>query len=228
MEVIANLNKEGVGASILRLHRDMSRMETLINEIESNNLSVDRKLSKAEELTTKLKVYDYISKQLLNIAEKWCADHHSPVYWAVMQNKMKTCNACNAGQGICTSAFYSIAQGLNANEVVYDFCNDCQSVYSVEESVCSSCDTCEGCNSCQGGNNGDSRPNTCYSCYSSCQGCNSCQSCDTCQGCFTGQSCGSGWSTYGACESCNGYYSPSSSSSGDICGSSFSYCYQNQ
>jgi len=214
-------------------------METLISEIENKNLSIDNKLSKADELTTKLKVYDYISKQLLNIAEKWCTDNQSPVYWAAMNNKMETCSYCNNGQTDCGSNFYVIAQGIDATTVDYDFCNDCQSVYSVDENVCSACDSCETCNSCQGCDAVQSfRPTTCYSCYNACQGCDSCESCDTCQGCNAGQSlsCGSGWSTYGACESCYGDYNGSysscqscnscQSSYGVSCDSSYSYCYQ--
>ena len=216
MGIINNLAKDEISSAILRLHRDMSRMETLINEIESKNLSIDRKLSKADELTTKLKVYNYISNQLLNIAEKWCVDHHSPVYWAVMQDKMETCSHCNSGQSSCGSDFYVIAQGVNAPTVDYDFCNDCQSIYSVED-TCQSCDSCESCNSCQGCDVGQSsRPVTCYSCYSACQGCDSCESCNSCEGCYSGNYQISCQSQFG-------------SGGGTICcESSYSYCYQNQ
>jgi hypothetical protein len=159
MEVIHNLAKSEISSSILRLHRDIENIETLIKNINDTNDSLDKKYKDAVDLYNKLKVYDYIVNQLLNIAEKWCADHHSPVYWAVMQDRMETCNACNAGQSTCASAFYSIAQGLG-NETAYGFCNDCQSVFSVE-------DTLEDCTLCYGNtfSTDENRPTTCYHQY---------------------------------------------------------------
>lgn len=237
MEIINALDKKEISSAILRLHRDMSKMEILINEIESKNLSIDRKLSKADELTTKLKVYDYISNQLLNIAEKWCADNQSPVYWAVMNNKMETCSHCNSGQSSCGSEFYITAQGIDTTTVDYNFCDDCQSVYSVDD-TCDTCDLCESsdtsgsaccqgscftCDTCQAcDTEQSSRPNTCYSCYISCQGRDGCETCDTCQGCVL---CISGDSVQ---ECISSYNVQECISSYNDCTSDFTYCYQDQ
>jgi len=144
---------------------------------------LDAKLEYMKNIQKQLNTYKYIVINLLNLAQKWCVDNGSPVYFFVMNNARDTCSHCNAGQGSeanCGSDYYNEAFDT-MNHVDYGFCDGCQSIYTTGDvAVCGSCDSsCYGCNECD-----------------SCQHCNSCQGCDACQSCDGGCQ-----GSYGSCSS---------------------------
>lgn len=184
MEIINKLSSKDISASLLRLNRDIKKIESYVSKINEMKDDLDAKLEYMKSIQKQLNVYKYIVINLLNLAQKWCVDNGSPVYFFVMNNARDTCSHCNAGQGSeanCGSDYYNEAYDT-MNHVDYNFCDGCQSIYTTGDAVCLSCDSnCYGCNECD-----------------SCQHCNSCQGCDACQSCDGG--CQGGYTI--ACSSC--------------------------
>lgn len=199
MEIINKLDEQDIGASLLRLNRDIKKIQVYASKINDMKDDLDAKLDYMKNIQKQLYVYKYIVINLLNLAQKWCVDNGSPVYFFVMNNARDTCSHCNAGQGSeanCGEGYYNEAFDT-MKHVDYGFCDGCQSIYSTGDiATCFSCDS--GCNS-----------------YNSCQHCNICQGCESGQGgCSSCNACQSGYSTGGAaCSSgyivtyCNTCYS---------------------
>lgn len=209
MEIINELSKRDIGSSLLRLNRDIKKIEHYVSKINEMKDDVDAKLKYMQSIQKQLNVYKYIVINLLNLAQKWCVDNGSPVYFFVMNNARDTCSHCNAGQGSetnCGENYYNEAFDT-MNHVDYGFCNGCQSIYTTGDvATCGSCDAdCYGCNECD-----------------SCQHCNSCEGCDSCQSCNSG--CQGGYSTGGV--TCSSAYSVICSSGNlpTYCNACFSGC----
>lgn len=206
MEIINKLDEQDIGASLLRLNRDIKKIQVYASKINDMKDDLDAKLDYMKNIQKQLYVYKYIVINLLNLAQKWCVDNGSPVYFFVMNNARDTCSHCNAGQGSeanCGEGYYNEAFDT-MKHVDYGFCDGCQSIYSTGDiATCLSCDS--GCNSY----------NSCQHC-NSCQGCESGQSCNICQGCESGQ---------GGCSSCNACQS-GYSTGGAACSSGYivTYC----
>jgi len=180
MEIINQLDKKDIGASLLRLNRDLNKIKYYVSKINEMKEDLDAKLEYMKNIQKQLNVYKYIVINLLNLAQKWCVDNGSPVYFFVMNNARDTCSHCNTGQGSeanCGENYYNEAFDT-MNHVDYGFCDGCQSIYTTGAATCLSCDSnCYGCNECD-----------------SCQHCNSCEGCDGCQSCNSGCQ-----GSYGSC-----------------------------
>lgn len=207
MEIINKLDEQDIGASLLRLNRDIKKIQVYASKINDMKDDLDAKLDYMKNIQKQLYVYKYIVINLLNLAQKWCVDNGSPVYFFVMNNARDTCSHCNAGQGSeanCGEGYYNEAFDT-MKHVDYGFCDGCQSIYSTGDIA------------------------TCFSCDSGCNSYNSCQHCNSCQGCEIGQSCNAGCqgceSGQGGCSSCNACQS-GYSTGGTACSSGYivTYC----
>ena len=191
MEIINELSSRDIGSSLLRLNRDIKKIGVYASKINEMKEDLDAKLKYMQNIQKQLYVYKYIVINLLNLAQKWCVDNGSPVYFFVMNNARDTCSHCNTGQGSetnCGENYYNEAYDTS-NTVDYGFCGGCQSIYTTGSADCLSCDSsCYSYNGCQG-------YDSCQSCNSGCQGRDSCQSCDGgCQGRDSGTiTCGSAY-----------------------------------
>lgn len=184
-----------VNAAILKLKRDY---ESILNFFNINNVAAfEDKIKQSHILDNELKVYKYIVNQLLNLAQKWCVDNNSPVFWRVMKETMDSCSTCNAGQSECNTDYYNQAFGtfdkVNQNcdtscnfgqncdsscygcDISYEpgqNCLDCQNIFTTAT------EQVEGCGEehsvCPNGYN-PSTVQDCGNCYTSCQGCEECQ-----------------------------------------------------
>lgn len=161
-----------VNTAILKLKRDY---ETILNFFEVNNVAAfEDKIKQSRILDNELKVYRYVVDQLLNLAQKWCVDNNSPVFWRVMKETMSTCSTCNAGQSECASDYYNQAFG-SFSPITNQNCLDCQNIFTTAT------EQVEGCGEehdvCHNGYN-SSTVQDCGNCYTSCQGCQECQNND--------------------------------------------------
>lgn len=187
-----------VNAAILKLKRNY---ESILNFFEVNNVAAfENKIKQSHILDNELKVYRYVVDQLLNLAQKWCVDNNSPVFWRVMKETMDSCSTCNAGQSSCASNYYNQAFGsfdkVNQNcDTSCDFgqncgsscygcdisyepgqnCLDCQNIFTTATEQIEGCG--EEHNVCHNGYN-SSTVQDCGNCYTSCQGCQECQNND--------------------------------------------------
>ena len=174
MEVINHLRTRDIGSSLLRLNRDIKKIDTYVSQISSSNEDLDEKVRYMKNIQKQLTVYKYIVVNLLNLAQKWCVDNGSPVYFFVMNNARNTCSHCNTGQGSetnCGEGYYNEAFDT-MNHVDYGFCNSCQSIYSkgdapderdleiLETSDKATCNT-------------RNTPTYCNACFTGCESCNS-------------------------------------------------------
>lgn len=174
MEVINKLSKRDIGSSLLRLNRDIKKIDHYVSEISSSNEDLDEKVRYMKNIQKQLTVYKYIVVNLLNLAQKWCVDNGSPVYFFVMNNARDTCSHCNTGQGSeagCGNDYYNEAFDT-MNTVDYGFCDSCQSIYiagnAPEEKdleILETSDTAT-CNT-------RNTPTYCNACFTGCESCNS-------------------------------------------------------
>lgn len=171
-----------VNAAILKLK---SQYNSILSFFDVNNVAgIEDKVNQSHILDNELKVYRYIVNQLLNLAQKWCVDNNSPVFWRVMKGTMNSCSTCNAGESECNTAYYNQAfgtcgtscdSGCNIGFELGQNCNDCQNIFTTAT------EQVEGC-----GEEHDVCPNSynsstvqdCGNCYTSCQGCEECQNID--------------------------------------------------
>lgn len=174
MEIINKLSKKDIGSSLLRLNRDIKKIESYVSKINEMKEDLDAKLDYMKNIQKQLNVYKYIVINLLNLAQKWCVNNGSPVYFFVMNNARNTCSHCNAGQGSeanCGEGYYNEAFDT-MNTVDYNFCNGCQSIYvagnapdETELEILETSDkaTCNTRNT----------PTYCNACFTGCESCNS-------------------------------------------------------
>lgn len=161
-----------VNTAILKLKRDY---ETVLNFFEVNNVAAfEDKIKQAHILDNELKVYRYVVDQLLNLAQKWCVDNNSPVFWRVMKETMDSCDTCNAGQSECASAYYHQAFD-SFSPITNQNCSDCQNLFETATEQIEGCG--EEHNVCHSGYN-SSTVQDCGNCYTGCQGCQECQNND--------------------------------------------------
>lgn len=161
-----------VNAAILKLKRDY---DSILNFFEVNNVAAfEDKIKQSRILDNELKVYRYVVDQLLNLAQKWCVDNNSPVFWRVMKETMSSCSTCNAGQSECASDYYNQAFG-SFSPITNQNCLDCQNIFTTATEQIEGCG--EEHNVCHNGYN-SSTVQDCGSCYTSCQGCQECQNND--------------------------------------------------
>lgn len=137
-QVIQNRTKEEINTAILQMRQHLTKIENMIDFINDKNNANSEKLNKANELLESINLYDYIITQLLNLSKAWCIDHWSPVYMAVIANKMNSCQRCNNGgqnRFSCATDFYRYAQDGDGGHYDYSTCSTCQSIFDGEQPV---------------------------------------------------------------------------------------------
>ena len=178
MEVINHLRTRDISSSLLRLNRDIKKIDTYVSKISSSNEDLDEKVRYMKNIQKQLTVYKYIVVNLLNLAQKWCVDNGSPVYFFVMNNARNTCSHCNTGQGSetgCGEGYYNEAFDT-MNHVDYGFCNGCQSIYSegdAPDETASCQESYDTYLSVHTVCNTRNTPTYCNACFSGCESCNS-------------------------------------------------------
>lgn len=214
-----------VNAAILKLK---SQYDSILSFFDVNSVAAfEDKVNQAHILDNELKVYRYIVNQLLNLAQKWCVDNNSPVFWRVMKETMNSCSTCNAGQSECNTDYYNQAFGTfdKVNQNCNTSCNFGQNCGSSCDSGCDiSYDSYDGCYT------------GCDISYGSGQNCLDCQNIFTIateqvEGCgeehdvchngynpSTVQDCGNCYTSCQGCEECQNINVDSDDT----------YCYQNQ
>ncbi len=137
-QVIQNRTTKEINTAILQMRQHLTKIESMIDFINDKNNVNSEKLNKANELLESINLYDYVITQLLNLSKAWCIDHGSPVYMAVMANKMNSCQHCNSGQtnvNVCAINFYKYAQDGDGGRYDYSTCSTCQSIFDGEQPI---------------------------------------------------------------------------------------------